>query len=54
MCIRDRSYLLRPLPGRPSHRTVVPNLFMVGAATWPGHGVNGASGYIVAKELRGH
>jgi phytoene dehydrogenase-like protein len=24
---------------------------MVGAATWPGHGVNGASGHIVAKEL---
>ncbi|WP_417922224.1 phytoene desaturase family protein [Streptomyces ehimensis] len=48
-----QSYLLRPLPGRPSHRTVVPNLFMVGAATWPGHGVNGGSGYIVAKELTG-
>ncbi|MCC3778537.1 NAD(P)/FAD-dependent oxidoreductase [Streptomyces sp. UNOB3_S3] len=48
-----QSYLLRPLPGQPSHRTVVPNLFMVGAATWPGHGVNGGSGYIVAKELTG-
>ncbi|MEX2984207.1 phytoene desaturase family protein [Streptomyces sp. C36] len=46
-----QSYLLRPLPGQASHRTVVPNLYMVGAATWPGHGVNGASGYIVAKEL---
>ncbi|MFI1973232.1 phytoene desaturase family protein [Streptomyces cinnamoneus] len=46
-----QSYLLRPLPGQPSHRTVVPNLFMVGAATWPGHGVNGASGYIVADKL---
>lgn len=46
-----QSYLFRPLLGQPSHRTVVPNLYMVGAATWPGHGVNGGSGYIVAKEL---
>ncbi|MGW1073324.1 phytoene desaturase family protein [Streptomyces sp. NPDC002537] len=46
-----QSYLLRPLPSQPSHRTVVPNLYMVGAATWPGHGVNGGSGRIVAKEL---
>jgi phytoene dehydrogenase-like protein len=46
-----QSYLLRPLPGQPSHRTPVANLFMVGAATWPGHGVNGGSGYIVAQHL---
>jgi phytoene dehydrogenase-like protein len=46
-----QSYLLRPLPGQPSHRTVIPNLYTVGAATWPGHGVNGGSGYIVAQQL---
>ncbi|MFD8492343.1 phytoene desaturase family protein [Amycolatopsis sp. NPDC059657] len=46
-----QSYLFRPLPGRPGHRTTVPNLYLVGAGTWPGHGVNGASGYIVAKQL---
>ena len=46
-----QSYVFRPLPGQPSHQTVLPNLFMVGAATWPGHGVNGSSGYIVAKRL---
>lgn len=46
-----QSYLFRPLPAQPSHRTVVPNLFMLGAATWPGHGVNGGSGYIVAQQL---
>ncbi len=46
-----QSYLFRPLLSQPSHRTIVPNLYMVGAATWPGHGVNGNSGYIVAKEL---
>ncbi len=48
-----QSYLFRPLPSQPSHRTAVPNLFMVGAATWPGHGVNGGSGFIVARQLLG-
>ncbi|HKN53602.1 MAG TPA: NAD(P)/FAD-dependent oxidoreductase [Amycolatopsis sp.] len=46
-----QSYLFSPLPGQPSHRTAVPGLWMLGAATWPGHGVNGASGYIVARSL---
>jgi phytoene dehydrogenase-like protein len=48
-----QSYLFRPLPGQPSHRTAVPNVLMLGAATWPGHGINGGSGYIVAQELLG-
>ncbi len=48
-----QSYLFRPLPSQPSHRTVVPNVYMLGAATWPGHGVNGGSGYIVAQQLLG-
>lgn len=47
----SQSYVFRPLPSQPSHRTAVPNLYMLGAATWPGHGVNGGSGYIVAQEL---
>lgn len=47
----SQSYLLRPLPGQPSHTTAVPNVHMLGAATWPGHGVNGGSGYIVAQKL---
>jgi phytoene dehydrogenase-like protein len=46
-----QSYLFRPLPGQPSHRTAIDNVYLLGAATWPGHGVNGGSGYIVAKEL---
>jgi phytoene dehydrogenase-like protein len=46
-----QSYVFRPLPAQPSHQTVVPGLWMLGAATWPGHGVNGASGYIVAQSL---
>ncbi|BBH24182.1 FAD-dependent oxidoreductase [Paenibacillus baekrokdamisoli] len=46
-----QSYLLRPLPSQPSHQTEIPNLFMLGAGTWPGHGINGGSGYIVAQKL---
>ncbi|QHW34820.1 NAD(P)/FAD-dependent oxidoreductase [Paenibacillus rhizovicinus] len=46
-----QSYLFRPLPGQPGHRSAIPNVYMLGAATWPGHGVNGGSGYIVAQQL---
>ena len=46
-----QSYLFRPLLGQPGHRTPIEGLFQVGAGTWPGHGVNGASGYIVAQKL---
>jgi len=46
-----QSYLFSPLPGQPGHATTIPNLFMVGAATWPGHGINGGSGYIVAQRI---
>jgi phytoene dehydrogenase-like protein len=46
-----QSYVLRPLPGQPSHQSVVPNVYTVGASTWPGHGINGGSGYIVAQML---
>lgn len=48
-----QSYIFRPLPSQGSHQTPIPNLYMVGAATWPGHGVNGGSGYIVARQLLG-
>src|SRR5262249_19763098 len=36
-----------------SHRTAVPGLWMIGAATWPGPGVTGTSGRAVARELIG-
>lgn len=47
----SQSYLLRPIAGQPSHATPVDGLYALGAATWPGHGINGGSGYIVAKQL---
>jgi phytoene dehydrogenase-like protein len=46
-----QSYIFRPLPSQPSHQTAIPNVYMLGAATWPGHGINGGSGYIVAQQL---
>lgn len=46
-----QSYLFRPLPGQPGHATAISHLFMLGAATWPGHGITGGSGYIVAHQI---
>jgi phytoene dehydrogenase-like protein len=39
------------VPG--AHRTAVPGLWLIGAATWPGPGVTGTSGRAVARELIG-
>ena len=47
----SQSYLLRPISGQPTHQTVVPNLYMIGAATFPGLGLGSNSGYIVAQHL---
>lgn len=46
-----QNLVLRPLAVAPGTRTFVPNLHLLGAATWPGSGVNGASGYVVARQL---
>jgi len=42
-------FFLRPVPGWGRHRTPVKNLYICGASTWPGGGVGGASGAMVAK-----
>jgi phytoene dehydrogenase-like protein len=47
----DQSYLWRPLPGYGSHTTPVPGLYQIGASTYPGPGLNAASGRIVALDL---
>ncbi|MDF2630594.1 MAG: FAD-dependent oxidoreductase [Symbiobacteriaceae bacterium] len=46
-------YLWRPLPGNPRHATAVPGLYQIGASTFPGHGLGGGSGLLVANELLG-
>jgi phytoene dehydrogenase-like protein len=41
----------RPLASQPGYRTHIPQLWMTGAATWPGAGVSGNSGHAIAQEL---
>ncbi|HVK03476.1 MAG TPA: NAD(P)/FAD-dependent oxidoreductase [Armatimonadaceae bacterium] len=47
----SQSFTLRPLPGQNGHRTPVPGLYQIGAATHPGLGLAGASGLIVSQML---
>jgi len=42
---------MRPVPGYADYRTPIRNLYMCGAATHPGGGVMGASGYNAAREI---
>jgi phytoene dehydrogenase-like protein len=44
----DQSYLWRPLPGYGSHAAPVDGLFHCGASTYPGPGLNAASGRLAA------
>ncbi len=46
-----QSYLLRPMAAQQGHRTAIPQLYMIGAATHPGLGLGGGSGLIVAQSL---
>lgn len=41
-------FFLRPVPGWGRHRTPVDRLYICGASTWPGGGVGGTSGSLVA------
>jgi len=43
---------LRPFAGARDYESGIPGLLLVGAATWPGAGVNALSGYNVAQKLR--
>jgi phytoene dehydrogenase-like protein len=47
----DQNYFARPFRGWTRYRTPVERLFMVGASTWPGGGVNAASGFLLAEDL---
>jgi phytoene dehydrogenase-like protein len=46
-----QNFLLRPFPGVAPYGTGVKQLYLVGAGTWPGAGVNALSGYHVARRL---
>lgn len=46
-------YLWRPMPGYPKHETHISGLYQIGASTYPGHGLGGGSGLLVAQSLLG-
>jgi phytoene dehydrogenase-like protein len=49
-----QAFTQRPIPAHAGgYRTAMPGVWLIGAATWPAPGVNGASGRAVVKELIG-
>ena len=46
-----QNFLMRPFPRWSNYRTPIEALYMCGAATWPGAGVNGGSGYMLGRKL---
>ena len=49
----SQHFLFRPVPGWARHKTPVKDLYLIGAATWPGGGAGAGSGYMLAKALAG-
>ncbi|GAB5374475.1 MAG: NAD(P)/FAD-dependent oxidoreductase [Acuticoccus sp.] len=49
----DQFFLFRPFPQQVNHRAFVPGVYQIGAATHPGAGLSGMSGYILAERLAG-
>ena len=48
----SQSFAQRPIPAhRGGYATAVSDLYLIGAATWPGPGVSGSSGRAVARRL---
>jgi phytoene dehydrogenase-like protein len=52
-CELGQSYFWRPLPAYGAHATPVRQLYQCGASTYPGPGLNAASGRIVALRIIG-
>ena len=46
-----QNFVFRPAPGWSRYRMPIEGLYMVGAATWPGAGTHGTSGYLAAQML---
>jgi len=47
----DQNFFFRPLFGWSRYATPLAQLYMIGASTWPGGGVNAGSGYLLARKL---
>jgi phytoene dehydrogenase-like protein len=52
-CELGQAFLWRPLPAFGGHKTPVDRLYQCGASTYPGPGLNAASGRIVALRIIG-
>jgi phytoene dehydrogenase-like protein len=46
-----QNFLWRPFPGWSGYEMPLENLYLCGAATWPGGGNNGTSGYLAAQRI---
>jgi phytoene dehydrogenase-like protein len=46
-----QNFLFRPFPGHSRYAMPVDDLYLCGAATWPGAGNNGTSGYLCARRM---
>jgi len=46
-----QNFMWRPFGDWQNYETPLADLYMVGAATWPGGGVNALSGYLAAQKL---
>ena len=51
-CGLDQFFLFRPLPQHDNYRTAVKGVYMIGAATHPGPGLSGTSGFLLANDLK--
>jgi len=49
----DQNFLFRPVAGYSRYKMPVEQLFMCGAATWPGAGTGAGSGYLLGRMLAG-
>lgn len=49
-----QNFLFRPARGFARWTTPVSNLFLIGAATWPGAGTGAGSGFMLAQQLGGN
>jgi phytoene dehydrogenase-like protein len=50
----DQNFLFRPVAGYSRYKMPIAQLYMCGAATWPGAGTGAGSGYLLGKKLAGN
>ena len=48
-----QNFLFRPIPGWSRWNTPVKDLYLIGAATWPGAGTGAGSGFMLAQDAGG-